>query len=235
MRSSSSTKWDTFLWLCKIIGACDSNAANRAYKENQLPRLYEMAGQEDVLPALAARLDSLLGNRAKKDSPILDLLSISLRRNIARNMQICAQALKLTEQLNQSGVIPLFLKGTISLLSTDTANLGFRKQVDIDVLVEPAELETAAQALIADGYGFINPTSPDPVNSELSRDIGMAARQSRHHHHLTPLVKPAYSASVEIHRHFLPKRFQKKLHPGGTDIHVHPRAAAWSPLSSSFS
>lgn len=69
-------------------------------------------------------------------------------------MQISAQALKLTRQLNRAGIAPLFLKGTARLLTADDKKLGFRKQLDIDLLVEPTQLEAACELFLADGYSF---------------------------------------------------------------------------------
>jgi hypothetical protein len=162
-----------------------------------------MARDEDVLPALAVRCEEQVTSN--------EILTQALRENTVRNMQISAQALKLTKQLNRAGITPLFLKGTVQLLTSDTKNLGFRKQVDIDFLVEPAQLEAAAEAMLADGYDFYQfPVDPSSEPTLLP-DTSTAIKLSAAHHHLPPLVKDGYATTVELHRHFLPKRFQRKI------------------------
>ncbi len=164
-----------------------------------------------MLPALAVRCGEQLTSNQVLNNPEVELLTQALRENTVRNMQISAQAIKLTKQLNNAGITPLFLKGTVQLLTADTKNLGFRKQVDIDFLVEPAQLEAAAEVMLADGYGFYQfPADPSSEPTLLS-DTSTAIKLSAAHHHLPPLVKNGYATTVELHRHFLPKRFQRKI------------------------
>ena len=163
-----------------------------------------------MLPSLAVRCSEQLSSNEILDNSEVELLTQALRENTVRNMQISAQAIKLTKQLNNAGITPLFLKGTVHLLTADTKNLGFRKQVDIDFLVEPAQLEAAAEVMLADGYGFYQfPADPSSEPTLLS-DTSTAIKLSAAHHHLPPLVKNGYATTVELHRHFLPKRFQRK-------------------------
>jgi hypothetical protein len=208
MTSSQSTSGSAFRILCRVLGGQDQAALKECTTIALLQQVFSMAHSEDLLPALAVRcgeqdFDTLLfgGDRA-------DLLKQSLMENTLRNMEISAQALKLTKQLNRAGITPLFLKGTARLLGSESENLGFRKQVDIDLIVQPVELEAAGDAFLADGYRFCK--FPDLSNAvPLSPgDTVSAINISAAHHHLPPLVKGGYAATVELHRHFLPKRFQ---------------------------
>jgi Uncharacterised nucleotidyltransferase len=75
--------------------------------------------------------------------------------------------------------------------------------------VQPAELEGACEAFLADGYRFCHfPDSATAVPIQPG-DAVSALSLSAAHHHLTPLVKGNYAATVELHRHFLPRRFQR--------------------------
>jgi hypothetical protein len=210
MPQTQPTRWSVFRILCRVLGDQDDHALADCIANGLLPQLVEMAGDEDVLPALAVRCGEQLPNNKALDNAEGELLTQVLRQNTVRNMQISAQALKLTKQLNRTGITPLFLKGTVQLLTADTKNLGFRKQVDIDLLVEPAQLEAAAAAISADGYNFYDFQGGASVEPVLIDDIGTAIKRSAAHHHLPPLVKSGYAATVELHRHHLDMRFQRK-------------------------
>ena len=128
--------------------------------------------------------------------------------NTLRNMEISAQALKFTRQLNQAGIIPLFLKGTAQLLTSEAANLGFRQQADIDLIVQPAEIEAAGNVFLADGYSYYDFSGNSFSAPTKLCDTVSAIKHSAAHHHLPPLVKTGYDATVELHSHFLDRRFQ---------------------------
>jgi putative nucleotidyltransferase-like protein len=197
--------------LCAVLGGQNRQALTEAASNQLLPRLFNMAQAQDLLPALAVRCEEhdQIGKQALNEQQ-QNTLTQTLRDNTKRNMQISAQALKLTKQLNQAGITPLFLKGTIQLLDPGTKNLGFRKQIDIDLLVEPKQLEAAAEVFLADGYGFYE-FSVDPTSEPTRlRDTSTAIKRSAAHHHLPPLVKDGYATTVELHRHFLPRRFQRR-------------------------
>jgi len=202
-----------FRTLCKVLGGHDPSALDECVAAGQLSLLFDMACSQDVLPALAVR-----GNEQHVDWQLLgacraDLLRQSLRDNTLRNMTISAQALKLTRQLNQAGITPLLLKGTARLLGATGEDLGFRKQADIDLLVRPEELEAAGNVLLADGYHFQLLAKDASAATEALTDSRRAISLSAAHHHLPPLFKTGYAASVELHRHHLPKRFQRDNPP----------------------
>jgi hypothetical protein len=135
-------------------------------------------------------------------------LTEALLLNTRRKLQIKSQAIKLSRVLNGIGISPLFLKGTALLLEDDDTPVGFRKQVDIDVLIEQDDLQAACDALCQDGYAFYDLTGKEPVTfSDTRRALALGA----HHHHLPPLAKPGYDATVEIHKHPLRRRFQSAL------------------------
>lgn len=198
-----------FRTLCRVLGGQDPYALEESIVAGQLKPLFDMAWSQDVLPALAAR-----GNEQQVDWQLLgdssaDTIRQSLRDNTLRNMTISAQALKLTRQLNRAGITPMLLKGTARLLQTTGADIGFRKQADIDLLVRPEELEAAGNVLLADGYRFRLQSRDSSVAPETLTDSRRAIALSAAHHHLPPLFKTGYAASVELHRHHLPKRFQR--------------------------
>ena len=211
MNISASKKWTLFRALCRVLGDQDRHILQEIVAAGQFPSLVELAQQQEVLPAMAVRCGEYIPKHQILSSGEGELLKKALRDNTVRNMQISAQALKMAALLNKAGIAPLFLKGTVQLLDPKTTNLGFRKQVDIDLLVKPEQLETASNLLLADGYEFYDFANSAHSGPILLPDPAEAIRGSAAHHHLPPLLKKTYATTVELHRHFLPKRFQRKI------------------------
>ena len=192
-----------------MLGGQDERALSECAATGLLPQLFDIAQSHNLLPALAVRYGEHRTGREALNGSGGELLVQALRDNTMRNMQISAQALKFTRLLNRAGIVPLFLKGTAQLLTAQGKNLGFRKQVDIDLLVKPNQLAAAGEVFLADGYSFCR----IPVNSTeqtvVLQETAKALKTSTAHHHLPPLAKVGYAATVELHRHFLPRRFQR--------------------------
>ena len=209
MTRTPPTSSSVFRILCRVLGGQDQTALKECIASTLLPQLFNMAHSEDLLPALAVRcneqdIDTLVFGEEKADA-----LKQALMNNTLRNMKISAQALKFTRQLNQAGITPLFLKGTARLLTSESENLGFRKQIDIDLIVRPEELDAAGDVFLADGYSFCEFPDNSAAVPIAPGDTVSAIKRSAAHHHLPPLVKAGYAATVELHRHFLPRRFQR--------------------------
>ncbi len=209
MSQSAPTNWSIFRLLCRVIGGQGSRALTEGIEAELFSQLVDMAQQNDVLPALAVKCEEQQVDSSLLDSMRDELLKHALRDNTLRNMRISAQVIKFTKRLNAAGITPLFLKGTALLLTENERSLGFRKQVDIDLLVEPSQFEAAAEVFLADGYGFLESAGSSTSTPTLLTDTKAAIKRSAAHHHLTPLAKAGYNASVELHKHFLPKRFQR--------------------------
>jgi hypothetical protein len=195
--------------LCRILGGRDQTALNECVDAGLIPRLMDMAHAHDALPALAVRCHEQQAGSDVLGVEEAALLRAALLENTRQNMGIIAQSLKLTRRLNDAGITPLFLKGTARLLVEDSSNRGFRKQIDIDLLVQPHEIVAAAEAIAADGYRFYQFAEDGSAVPVVPGDAAHVVRSSTAHHHLPPLVNEKYSATVELHRHFLPGRFQR--------------------------
>lgn len=209
MTHRQSTGGSAFRLLCRVLGGQDQSALKESMTTALLPQLFSMARSEDLLPALAVRCSEQDIDLAVFGTDSAHLLRQALIDNTRANMEIVAQALKFTQILNRAGIAPLFLKGTARLLSAESQNFGFRKQVDVDLIVKPADLEAACEAFLAGGYSFCD--FPDGVTAVPIKPHGAASalKRSAAHHHLPPLVNGSYRATVELHRHFLPRRFQR--------------------------
>jgi len=209
MNTEPAPDFAVFRSLCQVLGGrAEGSIATRAATP-AWPRLVQMAARLDLLPALAVRWRQTREPCGTLGEDGVQLLEQSLLENIRRNMAISAQAVKLARCLNTASIAPLFLKGTAGLLLREDDNIGFRRQVDIDLLVAPGQTAAAADLLLADGYRychFPDNSSAVPVEPGV---VAAAVRASSAHHHLPPLVKAGYGATVELHTHFLPRRFQK--------------------------
>jgi hypothetical protein len=192
-----------------VLGGQDPAALHDSIAAGLFPQLCHMAQLQHQLPALAVRCGEQPIESAEVGDVDSELLKQALRDNTRRNLQISAQAIKITARLNQAGIVPMFLKGTARLLAADSINLGFREQSDVDMIVRPAELVAAGDVFLAEGYSYYQ-YSRDPAKTP--RRIGNtieALSLSASHHHLLPLAKQGYAATVELHRHFLDQRFQR--------------------------
>ncbi len=208
MNKSASAKAEIFLRLCSVLGGQSPQALNENIASNQFAPLYDLAQQLDLLPALAVRCNENHLGADVLGQHRFDALRQALMDNTVRNMTISAQALKLTRQLNRAGITPLFLKGTARLLAAAPDNLGFRNQADIDLIVQPDEMQAAGDVLLSDGYSYCEFADNSYATRTMSCDTASAIKLSAAHHHLPPLVKTGYAATVELHRHFLDRRFQ---------------------------
>ena len=203
------SNWTLFKSLCRVIGGQDSDALARTRESGLLTQLVTMASQENVLPALAMRIDEQTEIKEALNEPDRGLLQQALQDNTRRNMQTVMQALKLARALNHVGITPTFLKGTAQLLTLNETKLGFRRQLDIDLVVAPHELSASCEVLLAAGYGFYREAKNAKSAPVVSHDIKQALRESAAHHHVTPLVIDGYASCVEVHRHFLARQFQR--------------------------
>jgi hypothetical protein len=205
------SNWTLFKYLCRIIGGQDCDALVEASQAGLLSKLLDIAAGEDLLPTLATRIEEQPDIELALDEPERQLLRQALQDNTRRNMQTLMQALKLARTLNSAGITPTFLKGTAQLLTVNEARLGFRKQMDIDLVVAPEELKDACAALLEAGYGFYSESGDANSEHVVFHDVTRALQESAAHHHVTPLVIDGYANCVEVHRHFLARRFQRDI------------------------
>ena len=209
MTSEPNPGYQSFRSLCRLLGGQGVADRGAWAATPTWPHLVTMAEQLDLLPALAVRLEQLGAASPDLGAPAQQRLQQALLDNTRRNMQITAQAVKLARCLNRADIKPLFLKGAAWLLTEGSDTVGFRQQVDIDLLVAPGEVEPAGDALLAEGYRFCLFPDNDTAAPLEPGDTASAIRAGMAHHHLPPLVKEGYGVTVELHTHFLPARFQR--------------------------
>ena len=204
------SNWMIFNALCRVVGGRDDNALKQCLADDCMPQMITMAAAQGVLPALAVRCFAQQQTVSAISNEQQQYLRDTLLENTRRNMHIVVQSIKLIRALNSVGITPLILKGTARLLTENRERPGFHKQADIDLIVRPESLVEAGDAMLAEGYGFYPDDQVFQGATRLPDDTPTAIKISAAHHHLPPLVKSDQIAFVELHRHFLPKRFQRK-------------------------
>ena len=206
-----SEYWSVFRLLCEVLGGSRAQLLTDSLSNGMLPQLVDMAQRHDVAPTLAVHCERTPAWFGPTHSAERLALHNALRDNTVRNMAIVSQALKIARILNASGIRPMFLKGTARLLATDSKQLGERKQVDIDLVVEPGQLREAAALLLQDDYEFCEVRYGQAVPLRRIPNLRAAFSVAGAHHHLPELIKPGAPAIVELHRHHLPARFQRRV------------------------
>jgi hypothetical protein len=105
--------------------------------------------------------------------------------NLSRNIQILKQLQEITEILNNSNILPIYLKGAGNLLDGLYSDLGERIMGDIDFLVPENDFLLAVQLLQNSGYSY---SSDHP-----------AYLDAKDRMHFPGLYKEDVPAIVEIH------------------------------------
>jgi hypothetical protein len=99
------------------------------------------------------------------------------RRNAIRNELLRAQLEEAVAALNERDVIPVLLKGAAILATAVPERRATRIMADLDILVDPDQVETALQALADLDYQSHFRTPPDSrkqyTDLKRARDVGM--------------------------------------------------------------
>jgi len=108
------------------------------------------ANEELVTPELYAAIDSAgLGNRLPPD--VGAYLKYLHDLNQTRNKRMRKQLIEIVKAWNGAGLVPLVLKGGVTLLANGEATTS-RMLTDLDVLFDDAEVEKAVRAVELLGY-----------------------------------------------------------------------------------
>lgn len=113
---------------------------------------------------------------------------VSLNKD--RNASILEQCSHLDKILRENGIEPIFLKGTGLILQQMYQNSAERMIGDIDILVSPTQIESAAEVLKQHGYANFNDSTLRLPNTEKNR-------------HLERFIHPNKIAAIEVHRFIL--------------------------------
>jgi hypothetical protein len=130
-----------------------------------------------------------------------------------RNAQLGTSLGEILVTLSRYGVPTIVLKGA-ALAELVYGNIALRPTGDLDVLIQPRDLELAERLLRELGYVPYEGWQP-------------AEWYRRHHHHLAPYHSPDGSSCVEVHRHIFPS--DVSVHVPIGDLWQRARPAALGP------
>ena len=200
--------------LCALLSPELSPAPIDANRRLDWDAIAALSREYDVDPALGHVLQQEPLCMAVPGST-LQPLRAALRDNVVRNLGIKAAAIKVSRALNSAAITPVFFKGTAGLLTQLHPSTGFRRQLDIDLMVAPDQESKTLEILQTQGYKFCESVATDKgielhgtSNPERRRAL---LRQFQHHHHYPPLHCAGQSFSLELHRQPLPRRWQHRL------------------------
>lgn len=125
-------------------------------KEEEWLRVLELANRAWLTPALLLALEDR-GVANQVSEQVLQYLRLLHDRNAARNRRLLQQLAEATAVLNHFGITPILLKGATSLVEIHTERIGARMMSDIDLAVDPVELEQSIHALASIGYRSTEP------------------------------------------------------------------------------
>jgi hypothetical protein len=126
----------------------------------------------------------LVSESGQPPEEIVEQLGHAYRRNAARNLVLMDDLGRVLTALSEMGIPVIVLKGA-ALAELVYSGVGLRKMVDLDLLVQRPDLDTAESLLQRLGY----------------RAMGSHSEWDRHHHHIIPYMSPTGSSVVEIHHH----------------------------------
>lgn len=148
---------EAFRFLCR----CLSRSSSAADDEGQFERIslrnadwqqtLLLSNRHMVTPALYVELKNK-NLIASTPSDAVDFLSHVYEANRARNTHLKKQTLGVIRCLNESGIVPLILKGGTHLFGASKPAFGRRMMSDIDLLVRENCVDSALAVLSEEGY-----------------------------------------------------------------------------------
>jgi hypothetical protein len=165
--------------------------------------LLRLAGRHRLRPLLYWNLN----NTCPEEVPaaVFAQLQEHFYSNLARNLQLTAELLRLLGLLEAEGIAAVPLKGPV-LAASAYGNLALREFADLDILVQERQVAQARDLLVSQGY---RPTKP------LSGAEEANYLRVQHHHQL---LRARDEIAVELHWAFTEKYF----------FHVPDPASVWA-------
>lgn len=180
--------------LFNFLGKCLALGANNETDQETIRLLRQgtvnwddfttLASNHLVLPSVYLRFKRF-GLLSCLPAGLADHLRMVYELNLKRNTAILAQINGINRLFADSGIVPIYLKGSANLLDNLYEDPGERMIGDIDLLVSDSEFLTAARLLKQEGYEHCHPfwDEDQPLTKHYPR-----------------LVHPDETADVEIHR-----------------------------------
>ncbi|MBF0613307.1 MAG: nucleotidyltransferase family protein, partial [Magnetococcales bacterium] len=175
---------EELLLLGQLLSPFADSLPLKHYPPDCWSKAYQLANKHYLATALS---HALLTHGVTENMPpdYLAFIQEMHQLNSERNNSLRQQLLELIGTLNRVGIRPLLLKGASSLLADEFPNPGIRFLVDLDLFVDPHELDSAISALESIGYA-----SPAEYLSTYNPALAK---------HYPPLFRESTPATVELH------------------------------------
>jgi len=149
--------------------------------EGEWENILTLSNRYLLTPALfvCLRDKGLLDNL---DAILFEFIQEVYQQNKKRNQQLLKQIQTISEVLKKHDIQPILLKGIGALAQDLFGDIGCRAMLDIDILVEEDQLETALDALLSAGY------------------YTTYKNENKDAHHLPRLFHKDEPAGLELHR-----------------------------------
>ncbi len=159
-------------------------------------KILEAAFSQAIAPLL---YNSLKGIQEEQYIPheVMDKLKKAYHENIARNMYLYAELLRILRVFNDKGVRVIILKGA-TLAKFIYRDIGLRSMSDIDLLVKKEDLSCAKEIMSDLNYVPKNHVTSDEWFE-------------KNHYHLPTYINRDGSLMVEIHWHITGKSFDLNI------------------------
>lgn len=127
------------------------------------------------------------------------------QQSYLHNLLLYQQLDLLLRQLAEIQIVPVLLKG-IFLARWVYGNIALRPMQDIDLLLEPQDIERAEQLLLDEGYTYILDHLTFVSDWQRTHETLLFTRLKYQGYHLPTMIKTVgiFQISVELHHHLTP-------------------------------
>jgi hypothetical protein len=187
--SPISSSLELFL-LCRCLSenpAVRSEAISELSDKERRAAVLRLAANENLLPAFweATRFFPDCLSKSERIS-----LAISHEANRKRNAQIRSTILEIASKAEARSIPLVMLKGARWIFETPAELCGWRNMIDIDILIDPDNLQTMRTLLEELGYRAAR------------RERGfLGGKRFEGHYHLVALRRDTEPYTIEAHRH----------------------------------
>jgi len=183
---TSPTHRDIYQALCKVLTDRADQVDWSAYQAQEWLYFTQRATAEGIAPLIYWKFKHKPEVfQTLAPASIYSLLQAEYYRNLARNQVLFAELERILRGLQEAGIPVIGLKGAV-LATTLYEDIGLRPMSDLDLLVQPEQVEAAVELIRAMGYERQELSNNDALEKELA-----------HHVHLTQVGKP--NLEVEVH------------------------------------
>lgn len=198
MAFNTNKKLKYYQWICEAIRPTYLDGSSSAFipdTEEAWGAIIHLGSIHGVLPTLHLKLNKIEGQQSAPEE-FLEALEGFYELNCLFNSSLREQILNTTRTLNEHKISPVWLKGSIALLSSNWERMP-RSMLDLDLWIPEIDEQTKTLNILSnEGYSI----QPESIGLDYSL-----------HQHYAPIIKSGQPARLEIHRSITPLRCSSLL------------------------